>query len=294
MISLPLQPSRPHTAKSLMQEIGATVAIELDSKRGVFRGFTASDPGPGFPIEGGVGYIVNVPQGKVVSFVGRAWRNTPPVQSAPPNWEGEASAEPVSAGAWAFILSAKVEGVRDTTLTVRNPRTGVIEPMSYTDTPDNLHTIWADLSRRPVVQVGDVLEIQVRDGGQQLIGVLHHEVTSGDIHQAFAQLRLTPLDLRPTRTMLYANYPNPFNPETWMPYQLAEDTTVSIQIYDAGGRSVRTLNLGHQVAGYYLEQSRAAYWDGRNETGEKMASGIYFYQLVAGQSVEVRKLVIIK
>ena len=69
----------------------------------------------------------------------------------------------------------------------------------------------------------------------------------------------------PDETTLLANYPNPFNPETWIPYQLANPSDVVISIYDARGQVVRRLALGHQPAGYYTHRSRAAYWDGRNE-----------------------------
>ena len=83
----------------------------------------------------------------------------------------------------------------------------------------------------------------------------------------------------PDTTGLLANYPNPFNPETWIPYQLATAMDVQILIYNAGGILVRRLELGHQPAGTYTSRSRAAYWDGRNAIGERVASGIYFYQL---------------
>ncbi|MBI1927172.1 T9SS type A sorting domain-containing protein [Candidatus Poribacteria bacterium] len=179
------------------------------------------------------------------------------------------------------------------TLTVHNPRTGRVETMAYTEMPGTLHAVWADLSRRSVVEADDVLEIQVRDGAR-LVGVMRHAITPDEVTRAFAQLRLTPQDLLPTKTLLLANYPNPFNPETWVPYQLAKDTNVSIRIYDSAGRSVRTLNLGYKAAGYYLDKSRAAYWDGRNDVGERMASGVYFYQLVTKDASATRKLVIMK
>ena len=288
MVSLPLQPPKPHTARSLMAEIGSTIVIELDVNNSRFQGFTAADSGDGFPIEGGKGYIVNVPEAKVVAFVGGPWRNNPPVEAAPPS---NASA---GTSAWAFIFAANVEDLGDVMLTVHNPHTGRVETMVSAEMPGVVHAVWADLSRRSVVEVGDVLEIEVRDETQRLVGVLRHRIAAEDIHRAFAQLRLTPQDLLPTRTKLYPNYPNPFNPETWMPYQLAEDTAVHIRLYDATGHLVRTLNLGHQTAGYYLDRSRAAYWDGRNDVGERMASGVYFYQLVAGDATAARKLVIMK
>lgn len=98
----------------------------------------------------------------------------------------------------------------------------------------------------------------------------------------------------PTETRLLANYPNPFNPETWLPYQLSEPAEVTLRIYFIDGTLVRTLALGHQPAGVYHNKSRAAYWDGRNELGEKVASGVYFYTLSAGNFTATRKMLIKK
>ena len=100
--------------------------------------------------------------------------------------------------------------------------------------------------------------------------------------------------IRPTETQLLANYPNPFNPETWIPYQLAKASDVRITIYDARGVIVRQLVLGHQAAGFYTSRSRAAYWDGRNALGERVASGIYFYQLQTDNVSSLRKMLILK
>ena len=94
--------------------------------------------------------------------------------------------------------------------------------------------------------------------------------------------------------MLLPNYPNPFNPETWIPYQLTNASDVQITIYDTKGIVVRTFALGHQAAGYYTNRNRAAYWDGRNGLGENVASGVYFYQLQTDNISPVRKMVIRK
>ena len=93
---------------------------------------------------------------------------------------------------------------------------------------------------------------------------------------------------------LLANFPNPFNPETWIPYDLAKDAEVTLHIYAVNGTLVRTLILGHQAAGMYQNRSRAAYWDGKNEFGEKIASGVYFYTLTAGDFSATRKMLIRK
>ena len=98
----------------------------------------------------------------------------------------------------------------------------------------------------------------------------------------------------PETTALLPNFPNPFNPETWIPYQLSQPGDVSITVYDIRGTVVRTLDIGHQKAGFYTDRSRAAHWDGRNTTGERVANGVYFYQLKAGNQSYLRKMLILK
>jgi len=98
----------------------------------------------------------------------------------------------------------------------------------------------------------------------------------------------------PDHTVLLQNYPNPFNPDTWIPYQLSEASNVSIAIYDVTGRISRSLDLGHRAAGTYRTQATAAHWDGRNETGEPMASGVYFVLLKAGEYQQVRRMVLMR
>ena len=98
----------------------------------------------------------------------------------------------------------------------------------------------------------------------------------------------------PTETRLLLNYPNPFNPETWIPYQLAESTDVTVTIHAMNGSLIRTLELGHQAAGTYKSKSQAAYWDGRNELGEQVASGLYFYTLTAGDFSATHKMLVRK
>ena len=100
--------------------------------------------------------------------------------------------------------------------------------------------------------------------------------------------------MSPNTTALLTNYPNPFNPETWIPYQLRDAADVQISIYDPRGVLVRQLSLGHRVAGQYVSRSRAAFWDGRNEVGEPVASGLYFYTLTAGDFSATRKMLIVK
>jgi len=98
----------------------------------------------------------------------------------------------------------------------------------------------------------------------------------------------------PESTQLLQNTPNPFNPDTWIPYRLASDAPVTISIYNQNGQLIRTLNLGNQKAGNYLTKNRAAYWDGKNSSGDKVASGVYFYTLKSGGFQTTRKMAIVK
>lgn len=100
------------------------------------------------------------------------------------------------------------------------------------------------------------------------------------------------VQIPPTFSMLHQNYPNPFNPETWIPYQLREEAQVVIKIYASTGQLVRTLNLGKKPAGFYTDRENAAHWNGRNEAGERVASGIYFYSIKAGDLTTNRKMVV--
>lgn len=100
--------------------------------------------------------------------------------------------------------------------------------------------------------------------------------------------------MTPEKTKLLPNYPNPFNPETWIPYDLARDAEIHIHIYNLKGESIRELHLGFQTAGTYRTPARAAYWDGCNTLGESVASGIYFYTLQAGDVKATRQMAILK
>ena len=123
---------------------------------------------------------------------------------------------------------------------------------------------------------------------------LSFTVTPEDLANAVLSVNLDGIG-SPTQNLLLQNYPNPFNPETWIPYQLSEDSQVSISIYDTTGQLVRTLSLWvSNPQAFYNSQGRAAYWDGRNALGERVASGIYFYQLTTPAFQQTRRLVIVK
>ncbi len=152
----------------------------------------------------------------------------------------------------------------------------------------------ADLAERSVVKVGDVIEVRVLgpDGNVES-QTRSFKVTPEHIANAVLAVNLDNVG-QPMQSQLLQNYPNPFNPETWIPYQLSEDSPVSISIYDTTGQLVRTLSLGHQSAGFYNSPERAAYWDGRNALGERVASGVYFYQLTTPEFQQTKRMLIVK
>ena len=136
---------------------------------------------------------------------------------------------------------------------------------------------WLQMARQ---SVSDVVATSIPDGFSYARGI-----------QTLEQLSRA---LTPETTALLANYPNPFNPETWIPYQLSKAADVTISIHAADGTVVRTLTLGHQDAGMYQHRSHAAYWDGKNALGESVASGLYFYTLTAGDFAATRRMLILK
>ena len=101
-------------------------------------------------------------------------------------------------------------------------------------------------------------------------------------------------EVLPKQFALLQNFPNPFNPDTWIPYELPRDADVQIRIYDVSGRLVRKLDLKHKEAGYYITKEDAAYWDGRNDNGDLVASGVYFYRIQAGDFRAPKKMVVTK
>ena len=290
MLSVPLASPTPMTAKNLVALTGATTIIAFDAPNQRFIGWTPSALDDGFPIEGGKGYIVNVPETRNFAFVGAPWTNQTEAAAAAP-----ATSTQMLQEAWAFVVGGHLKGkpaFDGYQVIVRNLRTN-----SIITTPvqgSYFAAATADLTRRSVVKVGDVIELRViGPNGNAELQPLSFKVTPEDLANAVLSVKLDGIG-RPEQNLLLQNYPNPFNPETWIPYQLSEDTPVSISIYDTTGQLVRILSLGFQSAGFYNSQGRAAYWDGRNALGERVASGIYFYQLTTPSFQQTRRFVIVK
>lgn len=158
------------------------------------------------------------------------------------------------------------------------------------------------LGERLADEKGEVARLRFRfrgdhEGALSTFRLIGGAFATADGTQWGVRARPTTLQLHlssEARTLVGANYPNPFNPETWIPYQLAEESPVTLRIYDASGKLVRHLDLGVRSAGGYVTRDRAAYWDGRNELGETVASGIYYYQFRAGEYVKTQRMLLLK
>ena len=290
MLSVPLAQPTPMNAKGLVAITGATTVITLDTASQQFVAWTPSAPDDGFPIEGGKGYIVNVPQMRNFAFVGAPWTSQTEAAPAAPALSTEIRKE-----AWAFVVSGHLAGkpaFAGYKVIVRNLRTDSTITASVKD--DYFAAATADLTRRRVVQVGDVVEVHVLGPDGNVESQTHSfEVTPQHLATAVLTVRLDSIG-QPQQSQLLQNYPNPFNPETWIPYQLSEDGPVSVSIYDTTGQLVRTLSLGFQAAGFYNSRDRAAYWDGRNALGERVASGVYFYKLETPTFQQTKRMLILK
>ena len=286
MLSVPLKSPAPMTARSLATMTDATTVISLDTANQQFVGWTPDAPDEGFPIEPAKGYIVNTRQERDVVFTGARWTGQMMVAAAPPVTPSQM---------WAFVVSGYLEGAQDFDdylVSVRNLRTHTIMEARVRGNYFAAGTV--DLNYRSVVELGDIFELAVTDPHGNIVSETF-DFTVDPLNLANAVLNVTLDGIgTPKQSLLLQNYPNPFNPETWIPYRLSEDGPVSLFIYDTKGALVRTLSLGHQSAGFYQSQNRAAYWDGRNALGEPVASGVYFYQLVTPSFQQTRRMLILK
>lgn len=287
LLSVPLKPTAQMTARSLAVKTGATAVVMFDAANQRFVGWTPNAPDDGFPIEGAKGYIANLPESRAIVFTGTQWTHQTQVAAAP----GATSLHQT----WAFVVSGYLGGTQHFNghlVSIRNTRTNTVVKARVRG--NYFAAATADLNYRSVVEVGDRLELTVTDTHGNIASE-RFNFTVDPMHLANAVLNVTLDGIgTPKQNLLLQNYPNPFNPETWIPYRLSEDGDVSLSIYDTQGMRIRTLSLGYQSAGFYQDQGRAAYWDGRNSLGEPVASGVYFYQLTTASFQQTRRMLILK
>ena len=277
MISLPVQPDNAMTAKTLANQINATLIIRLEPKQKKFIPYVPEYfEGSNFQIEGGMGVIVNLRESQEVTFSGTVWDNVGTAPEIPL----------VSSRNWAFMIVGYLDPSLLATASIVATNG---EQRWLGRREDNRYVLGAvDQLHHPVVELGDRIEIAVDEGR------LRHLVTAEDMANAYVRIDISPSLFLPEHTRLLQNYPNPFNPETWIPFELNQDSEVSLTIYDIAGRLVRRLDLGFQEASTYLRRDQAIYWDGRTQSGEQVASGTYFYTLGTDTSIFTQKMIILK
>ena len=300
LVGLPLNDSRINRVSDLfdLDGISGNVPVIILTDGGEFKLVgRAGDPGD-IEITGGQAFIMTAQRAATVALSGDGWTNASGTAAAPP-----VTLKGIEVGDTTPVLGLRGAVVDQGTglnrqgfrVTVKNLSTRkAVAAITSPDEAGYRSTV-VDIETGRAAQIGDTLEISAQSPNP-FIGVkpLRYTVTAEDVKQSLIQLPALVAYEIPAETQLLANYPNPFNPETWIPYRLAEDAFVTLTIYDLNGQSVRTLDVGHQIASVYENRSRAIYWDGRNQVGEQVASGVYFYHLSVGDYSATRKMVILK
>ena len=299
LVGVPLQPATGLSMISdlLVDGVGAIAVSKADGM-----GFhTIREPGQDGdgPIVGGVGYLVVYTEAEATSIpiVGSPWENSGPVSAAPAvAFNGtQTPVLYVEGGVMdEFNMLSRVPELR---VTVKNLSTGAsLDTVLGTELSTTAYSAtFVELSRH-AAKVGDVMEI-VAHTTNPYVGVrpVPQIVVSAE-EVLTSRISLPDMELYeiPSESELLANYPNPFNPETWIPYRLAQAAEVTLDIYDTNGRLVRTIDIGFKPAAVYESRASAIYWDGCNEFGEQVASGVYFYQLKVDNISFLRNMVILK
>ena len=308
LVGLPLRDSRIMRVSDLfaLNGIGGNVPVIILTDGGEFKTVgRAGDPGD-IEITGGQSFILNAQQATRVIISGDGWYDTTAIEAAPSVENANlysrittsiqvTDTTPVLALRGSIADEGRGLRQTDFRVIVKNFSTGKEVATTIADDRLAYRLTIVDIETGQAATIGDILEISAQSP-QLLIGVepLEYTVTAEDVRQGWIQLPALVAYEIPAETALLHNYPNPFNPETWIPYQLAHAADVTLTIYDTQGMLVRQLDLGYQQAGYYTNRTRAAYWDGRNRLGESVGSGVYFYHLSAGDYSTMRKMVILK
>ena len=299
LVGVPLKDSRITRVSDLLKlnGIAGNVSVIIVSDNGFKVVAQAGDPGD-IPVTGGGAFILTARNAATVEITGTKWSN-PLGQTAAPSTALTGiqtdGVTPVLAvtGSISPVVGKSVS--RPFHVTVKNRSTGTVDTAMTDDDGVSYQFTFVDIETSRAAQVGDILEITAHCP-DPFVGVqpLRHTVTGEDVKRSWISLgELVAYEI-PAKTELLSNYPNPFNPETWIPYRLAKDAFVTLTIYDRSGRVVREIDVGHRIAAVYESRSKAVHWDGRTEFGERVASGIYFYSLTAGDYSATRKMVILK
>ena len=298
LIGLPVNDARVTNISDIMGLFAAgTVSNIIVSSGGDFQLVAAAgDPADG-PVSGDAAYLVMASAAGSAEVSGAGWMtndtSAAPIALSGYTVDSQTPVLDVIGSVVDEITGVAKEGFR---VKVKNLSTkAALSNITSVETADGYNMTFVDLNDNYAARVGDVLEISA-ESPDPLIGVqpLRHIVTVDDVKNGTLQLEDLIAYEIPAETELLRNYPNPFNPETWIPYHLSEDADVKLTIYDVNGEMVRTIDVGHQTAAKYDTRAKAIYWDGRNRFGEQVASGVYFYHLDAGDFSATRKMVILK
>ena len=296
LVGVPLKDSRITNVSDLLELDGIKDNVSYIIVSDGFKTITrAGDPGD-VAVTGGQSFILQATEAATVMITGDGWASS--AATAAPSWISRMGIQKDGVTAALAVTGSivdDVKGLTDFHITVKNLSTGKVDTVATSDDGVGYQLTFVDIETGRAAQIGDHLEITARSA-DPLVGVepLRRVVTAEDVKRGHIQLDTLVTYEIPAKTELLRNYPNPFNPETWIPYRLAKDATVTLEIYDTTGGIVRNIHIGHQIAAIYESRSKAIYWDGRNNLGERVASGIYFYHLSAGDYSAARKMVILK
>ena len=311
LVGLPLRDSRITRVSDLLtlDGIGGNVPVIILTDNGEFKAVGRADDPGNIEITGGQSFILTAQRAVTIGISGDGWTNTSGTATAPLVAMGGievSDVTPILALRGSIVDEDRELNNTNFRVIVKNHSTGksaaTVTRGEYPSSTDEwgsdgvgYQLTDVDLEMERAAMIGDILEISAQSL-HPLIGVesLEYTVTTEDVRQSWIQLPALVAYEIPAETALLHNYPNPFNPETWIPYRLAEDAFVTLTIYDLSGQVVRTLDIGHRIAAVYESQSKAVYWDGRNNVGEQVASGVYFYHLMAGDYSATRKMLILK
>ena len=298
VVGLPLRDSRIARVSDLfaLDGIGGNVIILTDG--GEFKAVgRVGDPGD-IEITGGQSFILTAQRAAIVEISGEAWTNVSGTSAAP-----RVALTGIEVGNTTPVLALRgsiVDGGTGVSkagfrVEAKNLSTDRALSTLTVDEGNGYQLTIVDIETTRAARIGDILEISAQSP-DPFIGVepMQYTVAAEDVKRGLIQLPALVAYEIPAETELLANYPNPFNPETWIPYRLAEDGVVTLTIYDQIGQIVRTIDVGHQTAAVYESRSKAIYWDGRNGLGEQVASGVYFYHLSTGDYSATRKMLILK
>ena len=301
LVGLPLKDSRIMRVSDLLalEGIAGVVSTIIVSDDRRFKTVGQADDDGDIHVTAGGAFILIATEAVTIDISGEGWTNSPVMLAAPPIARAGVEAgdtTPVLALTGSISTDGTGLNKAGVHVTVKNLTTGksVTTAMlnrGYRGVDYQITAV--DMGTGQAGRIGDVLEISAQSTALPIrFDPVRHIVTSDDVERSRIHLPDLVAYEIPAKTELLSNYPNPFNPETWIPYGLANDTNVQISIHDIGGALVRQLALGHQRAGDYTQPGRAAYWDGRNNVGEHVASGVYFYTLTAEDFTATRKMLI--